>query len=148
MGGLHGYHGNGCVGLISGLPAGEGSEARLGKRLVRGEFASVLPWLSAGGGRSCSPPRAPLQHPFSSGLKGDPPTVKAKPHHTAHWETASELLSLFLASLSLSPSSPPLFTPFSPFHTMSYSSPHPNLSTVFLSSFSSISFFSLLSPSS
>lgn len=95
-GGLHGYHGNGCVGLISGLPAGEGSEARLGKRLVRGEFASVLPWLSAGGGRSCSPPRAPLQHPFSSGLKGDPPTVKAQPHHTAHWETASELLSLSL----------------------------------------------------
>lgn len=28
----YGYHGNGCVGLISGLPAGEGSEARLGKR--------------------------------------------------------------------------------------------------------------------
>lgn len=48
------------------------------------------------GGRRCSPPRAPLQHPFSSGLKGDPPTVKAQPHHTAHWETASELLSLSL----------------------------------------------------
>lgn len=43
----YGYHGNGCVGLISGLPAGEGSEARLGKRWVRGEFASVQPWLSA-----------------------------------------------------------------------------------------------------
>lgn len=49
MGG-DGYHGNGCVGLINGLPAGEGSEAHLGTRVVRGEFASVQPWHSAGRG--------------------------------------------------------------------------------------------------
>lgn len=82
----HGYHGNGCVGLIRGLPAGVGSEARLGKRTVRGEFASVQPWRSAGGGWGglvFSPP------PPTSGFKGDPPTATTQSQWSLHWEQKS-----------------------------------------------------------
>lgn len=93
-------------------------------------------------------PPAPLSNtPSRQVLKGTHPLSR----HSLITQLTGKLppsCSLFPSSPIPNPSSPPLFTPFSPFHTMSYSSPHPNLSTVFLSSFSSISFFSLLSPSS
>ncbi len=99
----HGYHGNGCVGLIRGLPAGVGSEARLGKRTVRGEFASVQPWRSAGGGWG----GLGLLPPHTSGFKGDPPTATTQSHWSLHWEqksiemsTAVPLSSVIVSLLS------------------------------------------------
>lgn len=120
----HGYHGNGCVGLIRGLPAGVGSEARLGKRTVRGEFASVQPWRSAGGGWG----GLGLLPPHTSGFKGDPPTATTQSHWSLHWEQKS----IELSTAALSGVSVPLLSSFAFLrmyhqHTFSFllSLPHP-----------------------